>query len=428
MKRNRSFPSGPEDYGGRPAGIDSQMDVKVSTEQPRTTELSREPFEFSLVGGPVDRLFHFLHLSDSNLYFPARRVAVIIAFTWLPLLLLSFFEGHAMAGDVQKPFLRDIETHIRLLVALPLLLAGDTLIRRILDPRVKPFLIRNIVRSDDIPKFLTAIKSAHRMRDSVAIVLILIVIVYSLGLFIYSRGLATTSTAWNLITDGTAGDFTLAGYWMLFVSVPVFQFFLIRWYVRILNWSVLLWRISRLNLNLIATHADRNGGIGFLAISSYGFTFFLVAHGALLSAYIANQVMNHGQDPMGFKLVATAFVALFLGMVFIPLTVFTPKLLAAKWKGKGIYGNLISRYVQGFEGKWIDGNNPESEELLGTSDIQSLADIGNSYAVAVQMKLIPLGIYEVTYLTAYTLAPLVPLLLFIFSLEDLVGKLVSILL
>jgi hypothetical protein len=352
---------------------------------------------------------------------------MICAVTWLPLLLLSLFEGHILAGAVQKPFLRDIEAHIQFLVALPLLLAAETLIHQKLDPRIKNFLTRNIIREADLPKFQAAIKSAHRMRDSVLVELILIVFFYSLGLLIYRGGLVTTSSAWNLIADGTVRSFTLAGYWMAFVSIPIFQFFLIRWYLRILNWFLFLWRISKLDLNLIATHADRSAGIGFLSKTAYAFVYFLLAHGALLSAYVANQVMNNGENLMSFKLVAAAFVALFLVMVFGPLTVFTPKLIAAKWQGGGIYGNLISRYIQDFQRKWIDDHNPDSEELLGTSDIQSLADIGNSFSVIDQMRIVPFSYYDVIYLAAVTLVPLLPLFLFIFSLEELLDKLLEIL-
>lgn len=394
------------------------------------TEISKGTTEFSLVsGGPVHRLFCFLNLSDADLAFTSRRIAVICGITWLPLLLLSLFEGHIYTDAAEKPFLRDIEAHIRFLVALPLLLAAETVTHQVLDPRIGNFLTRHIIRDADLPEFQSAIKSTHRIRDSVVIESILIAVVFSLGAFIYRRGLTTTLPTWNIIADGTGRTFTIAGYWMAFVSVPIFQFFLIRWYLRILNWSLFLWRISRLNLNLIATHADRSAGIGFLAKTTYSFAYFLLAHGALLSAHIANLVMNNGEPLMSFKLEAGAFVALFLMLVFGPLTVFTPQLIAAKWQGGGIFGNLISQYIEDFNQKWTSGDKAADErpELLGTPDIQSLADIGNSFVVVEQMRTVPFNYYDVVYLGALTLIPLVPLLLFVFSLEELVEKLISIL-
>ena len=91
------------------------------------------------------------------------------------------------------------------------------------------------------------------------------------------------------------------------------------------------------------------------------------------------------------------------------------------------YGRLASRYVQGFQGKWIDGSAPQAEELIGSADIQSLADLGNSYEVVQEMRVVPFGMKDVARLGATTAAPLIPLGLTIFSLEELVTRLIKIL-
>jgi len=111
-----------------------------------------------------------------------------------------------------------------------------------------------------------------------------------------------------------------------------------------------------------------------------------------------------------------------------PLTVFSSKLISSKWQGSDIYGALASRYVERFDTKWIGGRDTEAEPLLGSSDIQSLADLGNSYAVIDQMKLVPFGFYDIAYLAALVLIPLLPLFLFVFSFEELLNRLVEILL
>jgi hypothetical protein len=121
------------------------------------------------------------------------------------------------------------------------------------------------------------------------------------------------------------------------------------------------------------------------------------------------------------------FVALFVLLILGPLGVFTPTLLQAKRKGLGEYGVLASRYVQGFEGKWIRGCAPKHEEILGSGDIQSLADLGNSYAIVQEMHVVPFGIEDVTPLVVASVVPLLPLLLTVFSLQDLVMRLIKIL-
>jgi hypothetical protein len=75
---------------------------------------------------------------------------------------------------------------------------------------------------------------------------------------------------------------SLTGKWYVYVSLPVFQFLLTRWYYRVLIWVRFLWQVSRIELSLIPTHPDRVGGLGFLASVSFAFTPLAMAHGALL--------------------------------------------------------------------------------------------------------------------------------------------------
>jgi hypothetical protein len=73
--------------------------------------------------------------------------------------------------------------------------------------------------------------------------------------------------------------------------------------------------------------------------------------------------------------------------------------------------------------KWLRPDSGSSDELLGAADIQSLADLGNSYALVRDMRPIPFGLEDVSRLAAATAAPLLPLLpllLTIFSLEELI--------
>ena len=66
-------------------------------------------------------------------------------------------------------------------------------------------------------------------------------------------------------------------------------------------------------------------------------------------------------------------------------------------------------------------------ELLGTGDIQSLADLGNSYSVVREMRIVPFGTDDIVRLAAATAVPLLPLTLIIISFEELVTRLLKIL-
>lgn len=395
-----------------------------------TIETSNEFKGFSLVkGGLVYHLFRRALLCNEDLEPPFRRAFVVASIIWLPLLLLTVLGGR-FNGGVDIPFLTDVENHVRLLVALPMLVAGETFIQRLLSPRIRNFITRNIIRDADIPKFQAAVDSAHRMRDSVTVELVILISVLAAGAWFYGSLLASASTqspTWYATPDGERWNLSLAGYWLVFVSLPVFQFFLVRWYFRIFIWFLFMLRVSRLDLNLYATHTDRAGGIGFLNKCAYSFGLGLLAQGALLSGYIAGQVMHFGGDPRAYKLEAAGLLVVVLTSVLLPLALFAPKLTGAKWDGGGAFATLSSRYVEEFDDKWIRGRKTTHDRLLGSVDIQSLADLGNSAGNIDQMKTLPFSLTDVFYLAAVTFAPLIPLLLFVFSLEELIDRLLKIL-
>jgi hypothetical protein len=391
-------------------------------------EILDEPADFSLVhGGPLFRLYRRAHLSGDALDLVGRRVVLISLVAWLPLLVLSLIGGHALGGTIKIPFLYDIEAHVRFLIALPLLIIAEVIVHDRIRPKVERFVERRIIVPADLPKFHAAIASAMRVRNSLAAEAVLLVLVYTLGLWIWRSQIATHAATWYATPDGSHLNLTLAGYWCAFVSVPIFQFILVRWYLAFFIWSRFLWQVSRLKLHLIATHPDRAGGIGFMGKSTYAFGPILFAQGTLLAGVIASRIFYEGQNLTAFKLEAAGFVALFVVIVVSPLVVFTPHLMRAKRKGLREYGGLATRYVREFEEKWAGGGTPGSDELLGSPDIQSLADLGNSYAVVQQMRLVPFQLRDVARLGVAAAAPLLPLGLTIFSLEELVIRLVKIL-
>ena len=385
------------------------------------------PLDFSLVlGGPLYQLFRRAHLSGDTLELLRRRTLAITIFTWLPLLLLSVIEGHALGGSIKISFLRDIEAHVRFLIALPVLLAAELVVHVRLGSVVRRFVERNLVVPEDMPKFSAAVNSARRVRDSVAVEMGLLILAYTVGVWIWRSEVALGSATWYALPDAMHLHLTLAGDWYAFVSIPIFQFILLRWYMRLVLWFWLLWKFSKLNLNLSAAHPDRAGGIGFLGTNSDAFAPILFAQGALLAGLIASRVLYQGQNLMSFKMQAAGLVVFFVLFILGPLLMFTPDLDRAKRAGGAEYGLLASQYVLGFERKWLRGAAPNAGEPL-TEDIQGLADLGTSFSVVRGMRLVPFALDDVTFLVGATVLPLLPLALTRFSPEEVLVGLIKIL-
>jgi hypothetical protein len=355
-----------------------------------------------------------------------RRILAITTFTWLPLLLLSVIEGHALGGSIKISFLRDIEAHVRLLIALPVLLGAQLVAHIRLGSVVRRFVERNIVAVEDRPKFDAAVKSARRVRDSVAVEMGLLILAYTVGVWIWRSEVALGSATWYALPGAMQLHLTKAGYWYAFVSIPIFQFILLRWYMRLVLWFWLLWKFSKLNLHLSAAHPDRAGGIGFLGTNSDAFAPILFAQGSMLAGVIASRVLYQGQNLMSFRMQAAGFVVFFVLFILGPLVMFAPLLDRAKRAGGAYYGLLASRYVFGFEAKWTPSSAPGTGELAA-DDIQGLADLGSSYSGVRGMRLVPFSLEDVTFLAATTVVPLLPLVLMRFSPEQMLVGLAKIL-
>ncbi len=381
--------------------------------------------DFSLVlGGPIFQIYRKAHLSGTALELLQRRIVVITAIAWLPLLALTMAR-HSAGGISPLSFLRDVEAHVRFLVALPALIAAEVIVHRRLRLVTRSFIARDIVRPEDVPAYDRALASAIRLRNSVPLEAGLMICVYAFGLALWSYRAPPGTPTWYS-ASGERWQLTPAGMWYVFVSIPLFQIILVRWYLRLLIWFRFLWYVSRLNLHLVPTHPDRCAGLGFLGRTAYTFGPILFAEGALLSGLIAGSVLYGGGTLMSYKVEAVGFVAFFLCFLLGPLLVFTPGLLRNKRKGLAEYGLFGEQYVQGFERKWILQPAPTGP-LLGSPDIQSLADLGNSYALVRQMRVFPFGAQDIVNLAWVTAAPLLPLLLTVFSVDELIKRVLKVL-
>jgi len=386
-----------------------------------------EPTDFSLVlGGPLYQLFLRTQLASPPLDLLRRRIIVISLIAWLPLLLVAAIEGRAIGDAIRVPFLYDVEVHARFLVALPLMIAAELIVHQRIWPVVRQFLERGVVPQEARQRFDAIVASAMRLRNSVIIEVCLIAFVLTGGHYLWRELLTLKTTTWYATVEDSGWRLSPAGYWFSYISLPFFQFLLIRWYFRLFVWCRFLWQISRLDLRLIPTHPDQAGGLGFLGNSVLAFAPLLLAQGALLSGTIANRIFYEGDTLLAFKQVLAAGVVSLVLIVLAPLSVFTLRLVDAKRVGLREYGVLASRYVREFDQKWLRGGVSEDEVLVGSGDIQSLADLANSFAVIRSMRLFPCGKETVIRLAVVTALPILPLTLTMIPLEELVLRLLGV--
>lgn len=383
--------------------------------------------EFSLVlGGPLFQFFRHAHLSGSSLELLNRRILMLTLFAWLPLLVLAAIDGFALGSSVEVPFLFDVDAHVRFLVSLPLLIACELLVHKRTRFVVGQFVSHGLVTDAIRARFDLALENAARLRNSVFAELSLIAIVYGVGIFVIWRYyMVLDIPTWYATPEAGRVQPKLAGWWYFFVSLPIFQFILLRWYFRLLVWTRFLWHVSRLPLDYSPLHPDGLGGIGFLSGITRSFGPLLFAQGALLAGALANAILYEGRVLTAFYVEVVMYATVVVFVVVGPLLVFTLPLAAAKRQGLREYSRFSRQYVDEFSRKWIRSTAPPREPLVGNPDIQSLADLGSSFDKVRGMSIVPITRSVIVQLVAIALLPLVPLLLTLISFEELLKRIVK---
>jgi hypothetical protein len=403
----------------------------VASETPGDSNeaLLKKATEFSLVaGGPLYQLFRRARLCGDALELVWRRVLVLVLLMWLPLLALSVVEGHAWDQSLALSFLKDIETHLRLLIAVPLMILAEVRVNRRLPSIVRDFVKNGLIRDEARPQFDAAIDSAVRLRNSVVPELVLLGFVYGVGVpFIWRDQFALDLNSWYATSAGGSLKPSLAGWWLGLVSMPLLQFLILRWLFRFIVWARFLWQVSRTRLSLEPAHPDGTAGLHFLS-PGRAFAFVSFAVGTMVTGVLANKILYTGARLLDFKVEIIGAAAVQVLFILGPLVVFYPQMRASRRMGLVEVGGLGQVYAREFSRKWTRGPRPAGEPLLGSADIQSLADLHNSFEVIRGIPWVPFTTKNVMFVAMTTLLPMAPLLLTTFSVEDLVERMLKVLL
>ncbi len=142
---------------------------------------------------------------------------------------------------------------------------------------------------------------------------------------------------------------------------------------------------------------------------------------------IANRIFHLGAALPDFKVEIAVMVVFVQCLVFAPFLPFAPQLARVKRDGMREYGTLAASYVREFDAKWVRGSAPANEPLVGSADIQSLADLANSFEVVRGMRIVPVTKEAILQLAVATLVPVAPLLLTMMPLEQLLKMLAGVL-
>jgi hypothetical protein len=338
----------------------------------------------------------------------SKQIATALSVTWLPVLVLSLLDEH-LTG-LREPLVHLPSVHVRLLVAMPVLLALDHVF-----PRVCRSVLRQLVSQAFVPKHAQErlerlLHRSTRLADSLVPELLLLGLAVAIGV-----GDLVDLVPLSGLPRGS--KLTAAHVWYALADVPFLQFLLWRSLWRWTVWVRVLIGLSRIELDLVSSHPDRRGGISFLRLPSIGYcSMLLFAISAVLCAEQGRR-LSFGVTLASFTPLLLVFGTVGTLIAFGPLLLFTPQLIRARREGLVEYARLGAEYGRRFQRRWFQ--ELPTAERLGPRSTQPLADLGTIYRDTVdRLRPVLFDRRDLIALLAATLLPIVPVILMRVHRED----------
>ena len=375
-------------------------------------------------GGPINYALLKLGLKMNQV----KLLVAGLCFTWLPLVILTTIEGTLYSGS-PLPFLDDIAMQARILLALPMLI----MIKAPIDYKsiaVLKYITGALLSPEDRSTFLTTtLRKCRALTSSILtdIILLLIVIVATLSLVksgVYS-GLKIDTSSWMASMTNGQQSLSLAGKWTVFISIPIFQFVMLRWLWKYIIWIYLLFRLSQTRLKLMPTHSDRAGGLGIIILAQRSYSMIFMALSIVLSGQLIAQLLQEPDSVIVIRNVVIAYVVLSLFLIICPLLFFIGKLLKTKHQGLFHLSNLGAELSRKFEDDWISKKPIEERIEENPVDPSMLYDYESMYDLLQQFRIVPVTIRDVIGIGIPILLPFIPILFVLFSAGELFKKIIE---
>jgi hypothetical protein len=354
-------------------------------------------------GGPLRRLEGALRLTSLP-----RQIMIALAATWFPVVLFSLV--NEWTTGARSPLVHAPSLHVRLLVAMPVLLALDHVFPRVCRRTLRQLVTQGFVPDVEEERLDHLLRGATRLADSVLPETLLAAGALAIGV-----GMLTGV----IPSSGLSGRsrLTLAHTWYALADLPFLQFLLWRSLWRWAIWVRVLIGIARFPLDLVPSHADRRGGLSFMRVPSIGYCGTLLF--AVSSVLCADQVrrLDLGMTLASFTPLLVVFGTVGTLIAFGPLLCYTPLLLRVRREGAIQYSGLGSEVGRIFQRRWPDDRGAiEPPDARAT---QPLVDLAALYRDNVdRMRPLLFDGRDLIILLIATLLPLVPIMLFHVPRED----------
>jgi hypothetical protein len=354
---------------------------------------------------------------------PVRAVPLLLVLTWVPLAVLTLLEGTFMGGAVEVPFLRDPAVQTRLLIALPLLLIGEAKVSRLAQMTLELIRERRLVPEPEMPALDDRVAQLVRERDSWPVDLVIIVGTVA-AMWLAKGSIVAERMGAHTSWLGSGEVLSWAGWWYFMVSGVVVNVIGVRWLWWLLIWTRFLVGFLRPRLVVSPGHPDLHGGLAFLTMVQSGFAPVLTSLAATVSGRLGFELLYDGATLEVVKVPAAVVMVLAVLVMFLPLLLFSGRILGLKRRALLQYDALGQQLVAGFEQKWL-GAARTDEPLLDSSDPSTYTDYIAVYASLREMQPSPLDVRRALPALIMVAVPFLPLLLTELSMKEIVLRMLK---
>jgi hypothetical protein len=377
--------------------------------------------DFSLFrNDPLNRIFHRLHLRSTGILGVIVRSAFLILLTWLPMALFALWEGVALGNAPRENFLCDVAAIGQFLIGIPLFLFAEYKIDGKLAGTARHLNHAGLVRSEDVASVKEAEHQIARARKWRTPDLCCLLLGYLFTACWILPELYNDIQTWHALGPAGNQSLTWAGAWDAFVCVPLLNYWWMRWVWKIALWCWYLYRVSRLELRLVASHPDQTGGLEFLSGAQTEFGIAIFAFGCgVVGASVAYKIIIEEAPLTVFAVWGPmAGFALFAPLCFLlPLFMFTAQLKKTKKEALFQFEVQAAESARAFQERWFKARRPKDDEILIGPYLTFLANLNTVYANVKKMRVVPFDLRSASELFASTGAPLVPIIFHIVHVQ-----------
>lgn len=366
-------------------------------------------------GGAIYHFQEVLRLIRPNQWNTGRRIFVGVLVGWVPLVALTALSGSrtSLVG-----LLKDYRVFARVFIAIPLLIAGQKLIEERFRLIVRYFSDAGLLRAEDSPRFQEILANIKGLNDAWLPELALVSFGCVSGVLFVGNNLMFDAP-WSVRMLGTSVSQSPAGWYFVLVTQTIYMVLLglalWKWFLYVL----FFWRVSRLQLQLVACDPDQCGGLGFLGYSPTAFLPVAVAASFAVGSVLRYQALHSVFSRQSLIMILILWVMVVLLIFVGPLAIFGPKLMDLSRLGYLQYGSLAHLHAEQFHEKWVQGRQAHLAELLDARELPALNNLAASFDRLRRMKPLPVDNITLIQVIAAAAVPMLPVILTQIPLQDL---------